>query len=97
MKTKIKPLGDRVLLKRKLVSEDTQEGIYIPDSARKKNLEAEVIAIGTGRKNEKGKLVPLVVKIGDTVLLPEYGGTEIIYEAETYLIVSEDAILGIFQ
>ena len=85
------------MLKVKLVLKDTQKGIYIPDSARKKNQEAEVIAIGAGKKNEKGKLVSLVVKVGDTVLLPEYGVIEITDESETYLIVNENDILGIFQ
>lgn len=97
MKTKIKPLGNRVLLKRKLVSEENQKGIYIPDSARKVPQEAEVIAIGPGKKNEKGKLVPVLVSKGDTVLLAAYGGTEITYDNETYLILSEDDLLGILQ
>jgi chaperonin GroES len=94
---KIKPLGDRVLLKRKLVSEENQKGIYIPDSAQKKPQEAEVIAIGPGKKNEKGKLVPLLVSIGDTVLLAAYGGTEVTYGDETFLLLSEDDLLGIIN
>ncbi len=97
MKTRIKPLGDRVLLKRKLVSEETHKGIFLPDSALKKNQEAEVMAVGPGKKNETGKRVPLAVKVGDTVLLAEYGGTEITAEDETYLIVTEDDLLGILQ
>lgn len=97
MKIKIKPLGDRVLVKRKLVSEENQKGIFIPNSAQKKPQEAEVIAVGPGKKNDEGKRVPLQVSKGDTVLLTEYGGTEITYDNETYLIVSEDDILGIIQ
>ncbi len=97
MKTKIKPLGDRVLLKRKLVSEENQKGIYIPDSARKEPREAEVIAVGPGKKNDEGKIVPLQVVKGDIVLVPDYGGTEITYDEVTYIIVNEDDLLGIFK
>lgn len=92
---KINPLGDRVLLPRKLVSEENQMGIYIPDSARKKPTEAEVMAVGSGNAYEKGKLVPLEVKEGDIVLVAEFGGTEVTCDNETYLIVNEDDLLGI--
>lgn len=94
---KIKPLGDRVLLTRKPVSEENQKGIYIPDSARKIPMEAEVMAVGPGKAHENGKIVPLEVKEGDIVLVAEFGGTEVTCDNETYLIVNEDDLLGILE
>ena len=95
-KAKIKPIGDRVLVKH---LEDSKEqvrgGIIIPDSAKEKPQEAEVIAIGTGKKDENGKSVPFEVKVGDKVLISKYGGTEIKIEDVSYLIMREDDILGI--
>ena len=72
---KIKPLGERVLLKRIEEDEQIRGGIIIPDSAKEKSQEAEVVALGTGKKDDNGKAVPFNVKKGDKVLLPQYGGT----------------------
>jgi len=95
-KVKIKPIGDRVLVKH---LEDNKEqvrgGIIIPDSAKEKPQEAEVIAIGTGKKDEKGNSVAFEVKVGDKVLISKYGGTEVKIEEVKYTIVREDDILGV--
>lgn len=93
---KIKPIGDRVLLKH---TDDKKEqvrgGIIIPDSAKEKPQEAEVVALGTGKKDENGKLTAFEVKVGDRVLISKYGGTEVKIEDEKYTLVREDDILGV--
>jgi len=97
-KIKIKPIGDRVLLKH--IAEDKEQvrgGIIIPDSAKEKPQEAKVIALGTGKKDEDGKLVPFEVKVGDRVLITKYGGTEVKIDEEKYTIVREDDILGVLS
>lgn len=95
--TKIKPLGDRVLVKHVEESEQVRGGIIIPDSAKEKPQEAEVIAIGSGKKDDSGKAQPFEVKVGDRVLVSKYGGTEVKIEDEKYLLLREDDILGIIQ
>ncbi|OUV89007.1 MAG: co-chaperone GroES [Puniceicoccaceae bacterium TMED149] len=92
---KIKPLGERVLLKRIEEAEQIRGGIIIPDSAKEKSQEAEVVALGTGKKDESGKAVPFNVKKGDKVLLPQYGGTPVKIDGVEYILVEEDNILGI--
>ena len=95
-KVKIKPIGDRVLVKH--LDDNTEQvrgGIIIPDSAKEKPQEAEVIAIGTGKKDENGKSVPFEVKVGDKVLISKYGGTEVKIDDVKYTIVREDDILGV--
>ena len=94
---KIKPLYDRVLVKRKEPKEEVKGGIIIPDTAKEKPLEAEVIAVGDGRVNEDGKKFPLTVKAGDTVLIGKYAGTEIKIDDEEYLIMREDEILAVVE
>ncbi len=94
---KIKPLYDRVLVKRREPKEEVKGGIIIPDTAKEKPLEAEVIAVGDGRVNEDGKKFPLTVKVGDTVLIGKYAGTEIKIDDEEYLIMREDEILAIVE
>ena len=91
----IQPLGDRVLLRRIEETESIRGGIYIPDSAREKPQEAEVIALGTGKINDKGERIAFEVKAGDRVLISIYGGTEVKLGDEKFLLVSEDDILGI--
>lgn len=93
-KPAITPLGDRVLIKAVEVQEQVKGGIIIPDSAKEKPQEAEVIALGTG-KIEDGKKVDFNVKIGDRVITSKYGGTEVKYDDETYTLVREDDILAI--
>ena len=92
---KIKPLGERVLLKRVEEDEQIRGGIIIPDSAKEKSQEAEVVALGTGKKDDNGKIIPFNVKKGDKVLLPQYGGTTVKIDGIEYILVVEDSILGI--
>lgn len=92
---KIKPLGERVLLKRVEEDEQIRGGIIIPDSAKEKSQEAEVVALGTGKKDDNGKIIPFNVKKGDKVLLPQYGGTTVKIDGIEYILVEEDSILGI--
>lgn len=91
----VRPLHDRVLIKRIEESESIRGGIIIPDSAKEKPQEGEVVAVGTGKRLEDGKVIPLEVKAGDRVLFGKYSGTEIKLEDEEYLILREDEILGI--
>jgi chaperonin GroES len=94
---KIKPLGDRVLVEPKKEVEVKKGGIIIPDSAKEKPTEGTVIAIGTGKRDEDGKLIAFTVKVGDTVLMPKYGGTEVKMNDREYQIMREEDILGIVE
>lgn len=97
-KTKIRPLGDRVLVKRvEEESEQVRGGIIIPDSAKEKPQQAEVIALGTGKKDESGKTQDFEVKEGDRVLISKYGGTDVNIDDQKFLLMREDDILGIIQ
>jgi chaperonin GroES len=91
----IKPLGDRVLVKPLEEKEISKGGIIIPDSAKEKPQEAQVVALGTGKRDDDGKLVEFTVKVGDKILVSKYGGTEVKVEGESYTIMREDDILGI--
>lgn len=91
----IKPIGDRVLVKHIEEKEQVRGGIIIPDSAKEKPQEAEVIALGTGKRDDKGVVQAFEVKVGDRVLVSKYGGTEVKIDGEKYLLVREDDILGI--
>lgn len=94
----VKPLGDKILVKRVEAEEKTAGGIYLPESAKEKPQHATVIAVGEGRVNESsGKRQELQVKAEDTVLLGKWGGTEVKIEGEEYLIISEDDVLGIVE
>ena len=95
MAVNVRPLADRVLVKPLEANEVKKGGIIIPDAHKEKPQEGEVIALGTGKRDDEGKLIPFTVKKGDRVLTPKYGGTEIKVEDETYLIMREDDILGI--
>ncbi len=94
-KAKITPLGDRVLVSLQEDAEQVKGGIIIPDSAKEKPQEATVVALGTGRKDDNGKPQGFEVKVGDTVLISKYGGTEVKIEDKKYLLLREDDILGI--
>ena len=91
----IRPLGDRILVKRIKEEDKTKGGIIIPDTAKEKPQEGKVVALGTGKVDENGKKVDFTVKKGDKVLISKYGGTEIKIDNESYLIMREDDILGI--
>lgn len=92
---KVKPLGDRILLKQVEAEEKTAGGIVIPDAAKEKPQQGEVVAVGEGKKTEEGKVIPLSIKEGDRVLYGKYSGTEIAIDGQDYLIVKEEDILGI--
>jgi chaperonin GroES len=94
---KVRPLRDRILVKRIEEQEQVRGGIIIPDTAREKPQEGRVVAVGKGRVNDKGETFPLDVKEGDTVLFGKYAGTEIKLDGEEYLIVKEDEVLGIIE
>jgi len=91
----VRPLGDRVLVKPLDPAETKKGGIIIPDTAKEKPQEGEVVALGTGKRDEDGKVIDFTVKKGDKVLISKYGGTEIKIEGDNYLIMREDDILGI--
>jgi chaperonin GroES len=91
----LRPLHDRVLVKRLEEQEQSRGGIIIPDSAKEKPQQAEVVAVGNGKLNDEGKIVPLVVKAGDRILFGKYGGSEIRVDGQDYLILREDEILGV--
>ena len=92
---KIQPLGDRVLVKAVEEDEQIRGGIYIPDSAKEKPQEAEVVALGTGAKNDKGETLPFNVKVGDKVIVSKYGGTEVKFDGDEFTLLREDDILAI--
>jgi len=94
-KVNVRPLGDRVLLQHIEEAEVKKGGIIIPDTAKEKPQEGKVVALGTGKRDDDGKIIPFTVKAGDKVLVSKYGGTEIKVDGETYLIMREDDILGI--
>ena len=94
---KIRPLQDRIIVKRIDEEETTKGGIIIPDSAKEKPQEAKVIAVGKGKVKEDGTVLPLDVKKGDRVLFSKYSGTEITIEGEEHLIIREDDVLGVCE
>ena len=94
---KIRPLYDRIVVKRIDEQETTRSGIIIPDSAQEKPQEAEVVAAGNGKRLEDGTLVPLDVKVGDRILFGKYSGNDIRVDGEEYLIMREDDVLGVLD
>jgi len=94
---KIRPLQDRVIVKRLEEEEKTKGGIIIPDTAKEKPQEGQVVAVGKGKLTDEGKIIPLDVKVGDKILFGKYSGTEIKIEGEEHLIMREDDILGIIE
>ena len=94
---KIRPLQDRVIVKRLEEEEKTKGGIIIPDTAKEKPQEGKVIAVGKGKVTEEGKVIPLDVKPGDRILFGKYSGTEIKIEGDEHLIMREEDILGVIE
>lgn len=94
---KIRPLNDRLLVKRLEEEAKTAGGIIIPDSAKEKPAEGKVVAVGPGKLNDKGERVGLQVKEGDRVLFSKYGGTDVKLDGDDYLIMREDDILGVIE
>jgi chaperonin GroES len=95
--TGFRPLHDRVLVRRIEAEEKTPVGIIIPDTAKEKPIEGEVLAVGPGGRDQTGKVVPLDVKAGDQVLFSKWAGTEVIIEGEDRLILKESDILGVIE
>jgi chaperonin GroES len=94
---KIRPLQDRVIVKRVVEEEKTSGGIIIPDTAKEKPQEGKIIAVGKGKLGEDGKVTPLDVKKGDKILFSKYAGTEVNIEGEEHLIIREDDVLGVIE
>ena len=94
---KIRPLGDRILVKRLEEEEVKKGGIIIPETAKEKPMEAKVIAVGTGRRDEDGKKIPFEVKKGDRVLIGKYAGTDVQIGDQEYLILREEDVLAILE
>ena len=94
---KIRPLQDRILVKRIEEEEKTSGGIIIPDTAKEKPMEGKVVAVGKGKVSEDGKLMPLDLKKGDRILFSKYAGTEVKIEGEEHLIMREDDVLGVIE
>jgi chaperonin GroES len=94
-KPKIQPLGDRVLVETIEIAEQIKGGIVIPDTAKEKPQEAKVIALGTGKLDDKGNKIPFDVKVGDKVLTSKYGGTEVKFDDKEYKILSASDILAV--
>ncbi len=93
----IQPLGDRILVKPLEAEEKTKGGILLPDSAKEKPQEGEVVAVGSGRMLEDGKIVPLELKEGDKILFSKYGGTEVKLDGEEHLIMKEEDVLALIK
>ncbi len=95
--TTFTPLHDRILVRRVEEGETVRGGIIIPDSAKEKPMEGEVISVGKGKSNDEGKVFPLDVKAGDRILFGKYSGTEIKIDGEEFLIMREEEVLGILK
>jgi chaperonin GroES len=93
----IRPLHDRIVVKRLEQQEAMQGGLYIPDSAKEKPQEGQIVAVGNGKKNEDGKVTPLDVKVGDRILFGKYSGSDIKLDGEEYLIMREDEVLAVLE
>jgi chaperonin GroES len=94
---KIRPLQDRIILKRIAEEEKSKGGIIIPDTAKEKPQEGKIVAVGKGKVNEDGKIIPLDVKVNDRVLFGKYSGSEINIDGEEHLIMREEDILGVVE
>lgn len=97
VQTKLKPLGNRVLAKRLEAEEKMKGGIILPDTAKKKQETAVVIAIGTGKKDKQGNLIPFPVKVGDKILMDKYAGSEVTLDGEEYMILNADDIIAVLE
>ena len=95
MSIKLTPLEDKIIVKQAEAQTQTASGLYIPDNAKEKPQQGEVLAVGPGRRDDKGERIPMDVKVGHKVLYSKYGGTEVHYEGEDYLIVGARDILAI--
>lgn len=94
---KLRPLGDKILVKRLEAETKTKSGIVLPDAAKEKPKRGKVIAVGNGRRNDKGEIVALTVKKGDDVIFSSYAGTEVKIDGEDVLVMSEDDVLAVVE
>lgn len=94
---KLKPLGNRILVRRLAAEEKLKGGIILPDTAKKKQEQAEVIALGNGKKDKNGVLIPMPVKVGDIILMEKYSGQEVTLEDEEFVILRSDDIIAIVE
>jgi chaperonin GroES len=94
---KVRPLYDRIVVKRVEQQEQMQGGLYIPDTAKEKPQEGEVVAVGKGKRLEDGKVIPLDVQVGDRILFGKYSGSDIKLDGDEYLIMREDEVLGVLD
>jgi len=94
---KIQPLGDKILVQRVEAANQTESGIFLPESAKEKPQQAKVIAVGTGKVLDNGERADFTVKKGDTILLSKWGGTEIKHDGEDYIMLSEDEVLAVIS
>jgi chaperonin GroES len=97
MTVNIRPLHDRVIVRRTEQEEKTAGGIIIPDTAKEKPMQGEVVAVGSGARDDSGKLIPLDVKVGDIVLFGKWAGTEVKIDGKEYLIMKESDIMGVVE
>lgn len=97
MAIELTPLEDKIILKQAAAETTTASGLVIPDSAKEKPQQGEVLAVGPGRRNDAGERIPMDVKVGDKVLYSKYGGTEVSYQGEDYLILGARDILAILN
>lgn len=95
--TNLRPLGNRILVKRLEMEEKLKGGILLPDTAKKKQEQAEVLAIGTGKKDKNGHLIPIAVKVGDIILMEKYSGQEVTLNDQDYVILRADDIIAIVE
>lgn len=95
--SKLQPLGNRVLVRRLEHEEKLKGGIILPDSAKKKQEQAEVVAVGTGKKDKTGKLIPMPVKVGDIILMEKYSGQEITLNDQEFVILKADDLIAIVE
>jgi chaperonin GroES len=93
----LRPLGNRVLVRRLEAEETLKGGIILPDTAKKKQEQAEVVAVGTGKKDKSGNLIPMPVKVGDTILMEKYSGQEVTLEDQEYIILRADDIIAVIE
>lgn len=94
---KLKPLGNRILVRRLAAEEKLKGGIILPDTAKKKQEQAEVVAIGAGKKDKNGEFIPMPVKVGDIILMDKYSGQEVTLEDEEYTILRADDVIAIVE
>lgn len=94
---KLKPLGNRVLVRRLAAEEKLKGGIILPDTAKKKQEQAEVVALGSGKKDKNGALIPMPVKVGNIILMEKYSGQEVTLEDEEFVILRADDIIAIIE